>query len=47
MHRERSFIEGMREVGASGYVLKEDAFSLLPGALRTVFAGGSYPNSAF
>ena len=42
MHRERRFVEGMLAAGASGYVLKENALSKLPGALRTVAGGGTY-----
>ena len=42
MHRQRSFVEGMLAAGAAGYVLKEDAMSELPDALRTVFGEGTY-----
>lgn len=42
MHRERRFVESMLAAGASGYVLKENAFRALPGALRTVAGGSTY-----
>ena len=40
--RERKAVENMLNAGASGYVLKEDAFKELAIAVREVAAGGTY-----
>ncbi len=42
LHRHRRFVDAMLAAGASGYVLKENALSALPGALRTVVGGSTY-----
>jgi LuxR family maltose regulon positive regulatory protein len=42
MHGEPSFVQAMLAAGASGYVLKENALTGLPGAIRAVAGGGTY-----
>lgn len=42
MHSDRRFVTGMLEAGASGYLLKDCAFSELANAIRTVHTGGLY-----
>ena len=42
MHSDRRFVTGMIKAGASGYLLKDCAFSELATAIRTVAAGGLY-----
>ena len=42
MHSERQFVSKMREMGASGYLLKDCAFEELAQAIRDVAAGGEY-----
>jgi two-component system response regulator NreC len=42
MHSDRRFVTGMLEAGASGYLLKDCAFSELANAIRTVAGGGLY-----
>lgn len=42
MHSDRRFVTGMLEAGASGYLLKDCAFSELANAIRTISTGGLY-----
>jgi DNA-binding NarL/FixJ family response regulator len=42
MHSDRHFVTGMLSSGASGYMLKDCAFTELTTAIRTVVAGGLY-----
>jgi two-component system, NarL family, response regulator NreC len=42
MHRDRRYVLGMLEAGASGYVLKDCAFEELAGAIRQVAMGHTY-----
>ena len=42
MHADKRFVERMLTAGASGYVLKDDAFEELVGAIRTVAANKIY-----
>jgi DNA-binding NarL/FixJ family response regulator len=42
MHSSKRFVKEMREVGASGYLLKDCDFDELIEAIRTVAAGGMY-----
>lgn len=42
MHNDPIFIEGMKAVGADGYVLKDAAFEQLAEAIHTVMAGGQF-----
>ena len=42
MHSDRRFVTGMLEAGASGYLLKDCAFSELANAIRTIASGGLY-----
>lgn len=42
MHNDRFFVEKMKAVGASGYVVKEAAFAELAGAIRLVLQGETY-----
>ncbi len=44
MHAERALIRALVEAGVSGYILKDDheAIHELPGAIKTVAAGGIY-----
>lgn len=42
MHSDRRFVTGMLEAGASGYLLKDCAFSELANAIRAVASGGLY-----
>lgn len=42
MHSDRRFVVGMLEAGASGYLLKDRAFSELAGAIRLISENNSY-----
>jgi two-component system response regulator NreC len=42
VHEDESYLRGLLEVGASGYVLKRSATAELIHAIRTVAAGGTY-----
>lgn len=42
MHNDPIFVDGMKSVGADGYVLKDAAFEQLAEAIRIVMAGGPY-----
>ncbi len=42
LHAERQWVEAMVQAGASGYMLKDDPFSELLRAIRTVAAGQTY-----
>lgn len=42
MHSDHHFITGMLEAGASGYLLKDCAFTELITAIRTISSGGMY-----
>ena len=42
MHSDKHFVTGMLEAGASGYMLKDCAFSELANAIRTLVTGGIY-----
>ncbi len=42
LHNDRQIVDAMRAAGASGYVLKDNPFTELTRAIRTVAAGGSY-----
>jgi DNA-binding NarL/FixJ family response regulator len=42
MHSDKHFVTGMLEAGASGYMLKDCAFSELANAIRTLMGGGIY-----
>jgi len=42
IHANRGFVTEMLNAGASGYLLKEDAFEELAHAIRTVAAGQRY-----
>jgi DNA-binding NarL/FixJ family response regulator len=42
MHSDRQYVAGMLSVGASGYVLKDAAFTELAQAIRIVLSGGRY-----
>jgi two-component system, NarL family, response regulator NreC len=42
IHAEEQFVNAMRDAGAVGYVLKQNAFAELPVAIRTVLVGGTY-----
>ncbi|MFQ5931863.1 MAG: response regulator transcription factor [Nitrospiraceae bacterium] len=42
VHADRRFIEAMLDAGASGYVLKDDMFTELSVAIRTVVRGQTY-----
>jgi DNA-binding NarL/FixJ family response regulator len=42
MHSDKHFVTGMLEAGASGYMLKDCAFSELVNAIRTLMGGGLY-----
>lgn len=44
MHNDEAFVEGMKQAGAHGYVLKEAAFEELLQAIREVNDGRSYFN---
>ena len=46
LHRDRRFVDAMFDAGASGYLLKDSAFSQLLDALHAVAAGGTYVDSA-
>lgn len=42
MHSDRHYVSGMLSAGASGFVLKDCAFSELADAVRVVVSGGRY-----
>ena len=42
MHDDRAFLEGMKAAGASGYVLKDEAFERLTAAIRQVLQGEEF-----
>lgn len=42
MHSDHHFVTEMLQAGASGYMLKDSAFSELANAIRTIMAGGLY-----
>jgi two-component system response regulator NreC len=42
MHSDHHFVTEMLEAGASGYMLKDSAFSELANAIRTIIAGGLF-----
>ena len=42
MHSDKHFVTGMLEAGASGYMLKDCAFSELATAIRALMGGGIY-----
>lgn len=42
MHSDHHFVTEMLEAGASGYMLKDSAFTELTGAIRTIMAGGLF-----
>ncbi len=42
MHSSKRFVKEMREVGASGYLLKDCDFDELIAAIQTVADGGTY-----
>ncbi|MDX9857921.1 MAG: response regulator transcription factor [candidate division Zixibacteria bacterium] len=42
MHADRQYVAGMLSAGASGYVLKDSAFTELSEAIRIVTRGGRY-----
>jgi len=42
MHSDHHFVTEMLEAGASGYMLKDSAFSELTNAIRTIAAGGLF-----
>jgi len=42
MHKDRSYVSGMLEAGASGYVPKESAFEEIAAAIDTVLKGQIY-----
>lgn len=42
VHADRRFVEAMLDAGASGYVLKDDMFTELSLAIRTVVTGRTY-----
>ena len=42
MYLRKTFVSEMFKCGASGYVLKEDAFAEIVEAIRTILAGGKY-----
>ena len=42
MHSDHHFVTEMLEAGASGYMLKDSAFSELTTAIRTIMAGGLF-----
>ena len=42
MHKERRFVTGMLEAGASAYVLKSSAFKEVVAAIRAVQVGRIY-----
>lgn len=42
MHSDRHFVTGMLQAGATGYLLKDCAFSELTNAIRTIMKGGLY-----
>jgi DNA-binding NarL/FixJ family response regulator len=45
MHSKKVYVTEMLKAGASGYMLKEQAFDELVQAIRTVLAGGTYLSS--
>ena len=44
MYSDKRFVAGMLSAGASGYMLKSNAFDELSSALKTVISGGVYLN---
>jgi len=42
MHSDHHFVTEMLEAGASGYMLKDSAFTELTSAIRTIMAGGLF-----
>ena len=42
MYSDKQFVQGMMQAGASGYLLKDCAFSELVHAIRAVFKGDTY-----
>lgn len=42
MHSDQHFVTEMLEAGASGYMLKDSAFSELANAIRTIMVGGLF-----
>lgn len=46
MHKELEHVRAMLQAGASGYVLKQDAFAELAAAIRAVFSGESWISAA-
>ena len=42
IYAEDQFVDAMQDAGAVGYVLKQNAFTELPIAIRTVLEGGTY-----
>jgi DNA-binding NarL/FixJ family response regulator len=42
MHSDHHFVTEMLEAGASGYMLKDSAFTELTNAIRTIMAGGLF-----
>lgn len=42
MHAEKVYVKGMLKAGATGYVIKSSAYSVLIKALKTVSAGGTF-----
>ncbi len=42
MYSDKQFVQGMMQAGASGYLLKDCAFSELVAAVRAVFKGDTY-----
>ncbi|MEI6564889.1 MAG: response regulator transcription factor [bacterium] len=42
MHSDHHFVSEMLEAGASGYMLKDSAFSELVNAIRTILSGGLF-----
>ncbi len=45
-HREDAWVRGLLDLGAAGYVLKDDALDAIPQAVRAVAAGGSWVSPA-
>lgn len=45
-HREDAWVRGLLDLGAAGYVLKDDALEAVPQAVRAVAAGGTWLSQA-